>query len=357
MPNSPEKILIVRLAALGDIATTSTLLSRIARDMPNAHVTWVVGKTGAPLVRAFSAVDRVIEVDETKLLRGSLPARVWAILGLWRKLIGQRFSLAVIAHADPRYRWIVPTLSRSRVRMFSGVISGTVSATQDRFVGDETARLLDEPGAVPSQESWEMADVRAAVRSTPLSEAARAATAGARIDVVLVPGGARNVLRDNPLRRWPVERYADVARTLAAEGYRVALVGDRSDDWVRPAFDGIVVVDLIGRLNLTDTLRLMSEARLVLTHDTGPLHFARLVRAPIVALFGPTAPVQMIGNPPDVTVLWGGAHLACRPCYDGRDFPPCARNACMEDISTDQVLRAVRTRLLSARPPAAITTA
>jgi heptosyltransferase-2 len=137
-----------------------------------------------------------------------------------------------------------------------------------------------------------------------------------------------------------VERYAALAAALEDRGYRVAIVGDRNDEWVRPAFASTKVVDVVGRLDLPQTLRLLSDARVVVTHDTGPLHFARLVRARIVALFGPTAPRQMIGNPDGVTVLWGGEHLPCRPCYDGKEFPPCALNLCMSEIPMESVLAA-----------------
>ena len=118
---------------------------------------------------------------------------------------------------------------------------------------------------------------------------------------------------------------------------------------MRPAFKGLPVRDLIGSLELPETLRLLARASLVISHDTGPVHLARLVRAPILALFGPTAPRQMLGDPEGVTVLWGGAALACRPCYDGRDFAACANNLCMQEITVERVLEHANAMLAKTR--------
>lgn len=346
MAESRQKILIVRLAALGDIANTTALLSRIRSECPGAHITWVVGRGGAGLVRMFDGVDRIIEVDERRLLTGNVAGRILELARLWASLVGSGGDLAIIAHADRRYRWLVPMIPRSRVRMFTNAVGGRTNPIPGRFVGDEAARLL-APAAEPAGAfSWPLADVRTAAARVSVP----AEWDVGSIDVVLVPGGARNVLRDSPLRRWPAESYAQVARALIADGNRVAIIGDASDSWARTAFEGLPVVDLIGRSSIEQTLRVLSEARLVITHDTGPLHFARLVRAPTIALFGPTAPRQMVGHPPEVTILWGGEHLACRPCYDGREFAPCRRNLCMEDIAVPAVLDAARARLNAAAP-------
>jgi heptosyltransferase II len=344
----PQEILIVKLAALGDIVTSSTLVTRIRAERPDARITWVTGTAGAAIVRLFAGVDDVIEADEVAILRGTPFRRLKALLSLWRKLAGRRCDLAIVPHADARYRWLVPMVPASRLRKFSPHGSGGPNPIPGRFIGDEAARLLDPPDApVYPSRAWDIADVRERAAMVELPPAVSPMLPAGDY-LVLVPGGARNVLRDNPLRRWPLDRYAEVAQRLSQEGHRVAIVGDGNDAWVSRAFDGIPVIDLVGELGVQQTIRVLAGARLVVTHDTGPLHFARLVRTPVIALFGPTAPRQMIGEPENVTVLWGGATLACRPCYDGRDFAPCRRNLCIEEVTVGQVLDAVAARLESA---------
>ena len=133
-----------------------------------------------------------------------------------------------------------------------------------------------------------------------------------------MPGGAKNVLRESALKRWPVQHYVAVARALLADGLDVALVGNSDDEWVRPHFAGMGVTDLMGGASLPETLDLFANSDLVIAHDTGPMHLARLVGARLIALFGPTSPSNFVLPDDATTVLWGGEHLACRPCYDGK---------------------------------------
>ena len=126
-------------------------------------------------------------------------------------------------------------------------------------------------------------------------------------------------------------------------------VGDEADRHTLPAFARLPVVDKVGKLALVDSLCALRDVDIVVSHDTGPLHFARLVRTPVVGLFGPTDPRSVVGDDDGIEVLWGGANLACRPCYDGRNYARCSDNLCMKDVSVESVLKAVLTRVGSTR--------
>jgi len=344
--NAPEQILVVRLAAIGDVANASALSERIRAERPGAHVTWMCGRVAAPLVTLLG-VDEIIVVDERAILRGGPLARARGLAAVWRRLLGRRFDLVLLLHPDPRYQALVlPLLGTPTHRLDRSF--GRMNPVPGRFLGDEAARLLDGPKSTgPIVGHYPLADVRARLPATsPLPSAA-----GRRI--VLVPGGARNVMRDDPLRRWPVARYADVARSLVAGGDTVVLVGGPDDAWVRPAFAGIPVVDLIGTLSLVETLTVLRDCSAVVVHDTGPLHLARLVRAPMVALFGPTVPRQVMSLDTNTHVLWGGADLACRPCYDGREFAACRNNLCIQEVTVADVIAAIGAAAPAPSPDAA----
>ena len=125
--------------------------------------------------------------------------------------------------------------------------------------------------------------------------------------VVVHPGAA------SPSGRWPPERWAAVARALAADGHEVVVTGSGPEE-CRAA--GAVVAgaglpaaaDLGGRLDLPALADLVRWARLVLCGDTGVSHLATAWGTPSVTLFGPTSP-RLWGPPaagPHV-VLWHGA--------------------------------------------------
>jgi len=282
----------------------------------------------------------MLVVDDS-ILRGSTLVRLRCIAKTWASLLRRpRFDRILLAHFDSRYRLLVPPLQQRAIRALRPARKGSTNPIPGRYLGDEFARLLDaDPVPTgPIERGYFLMDVRP--RLEPGTSAA-ATVAGAGSLVLLVPGGARNLLHEQALRRWPAERYGTLARELRARGYRVGLIGNAQDTWVRPCFDGIEVDDFIGKLPLIETLRLMRDSAVVVSHDTGPLHLARLARAPVVALFGPTIPRQVVGELHDGIALWGGAHLPCRPCYDGLDYARCSSNLCMQDIAVDQVVAAV----------------
>jgi heptosyltransferase II len=334
----PERFLIIKIAALGDVALTSVLLSRIRAERPSAHVTWLCGEAAAPMVRLFP-VDEVLTINEREVLRGSVAQRVPALVALWARLAGRRFDRAFLVHADPRYRVLTMPLAGTPVSMLRhGLIP-----LPGRFQGDEYARLLDrEPSRGPIVERYPYADLRDQLPPAP--------PARERPRVAIVPGGARNVLRDDALRRWPVPSYVALTERLIASAYDVVLIGDERDGALRPHFAHLPCVDRFGT-SLLELLTDLRDADVVVSHDTGPMQFARLVRTPVVGLFGPTNPRHTVGESDDVDALWGGADLACRPCYDGRNYADCANNICIQAVPVDAVLERVRARLATRAAP------
>jgi heptosyltransferase-2 len=327
------RYLIVRLAALGDVVMTSTLLGAIRQRDPDAHITWLCGQRVESLVRLFDDVDDVVVADELALLRGGPRPRMRALAALWRTLARRSFDVTLIGHADARYRLLLLPVRTGRLRSLDHSISANTLPIPGRYYGDENVRLLDDEGSHgPIVGHYDLAEVRA-----HLAETVEVGTVG----VVLAPGGTRNVLRENALRRWPVDRYRALAEQLIAAGHRVTLVGDGADAWVRPHFTGLVVRDEIGAHEIPGTLRVLNAADLVIVHDTGVLHLARLVRAPVIGLFGPTIPQNFLLQGSDAIALWGGAGLACRPCYNGREYAACTNNLCIQEVTVADVMHHV----------------
>jgi heptosyltransferase-2 len=321
-------LLIVRIGAIGDVVMALGAVEAARALEPGTRVTWLCGELVRPLLEQVGTVDEIVTVDDRALLTGTARDRTREITRVWRALAGRRFDLVVTAHADPRYGILtapVRTRTRRSLRSF-GARRGPIPG---RYEGDEYARLVhgvDGPDAEPARLPH--------VRFPP----AEHLLARDGPTVMLAPGGAKNVLRDDGLRRWPLESYARVAAELAARELRVVISGGRGDEWVRPAFAGVPVVDLVGRTNLVELAATIQASDLLVTHDSGPMHLAFLARTPVVALFGPTRPSERLPHGAAVRALWGGEHLACRPCYDGRDYAPCPNNVCIQSISPDDVV-------------------
>lgn len=328
------RILIVKLHAIGDVVMALPMVTALRKRWPRARITWLSGETVAPLVRLLGDVE-VIAINDAKLFHGSPAERISQIARAWKMLLGRRFDLILTAYADPRYRLL--TLSaRGKERRKTNRGEGRWWAVAGRYQADEYVRLatnIDGPDAACGE---------LPVFRPPLSERVRALIHGTAEGLIaMAPGGAKNALVDSPLRRWPLESYRLLAERLLARGFRVAITGAVSDDWVRSGFEAMPVIDLIGRTPLVDLLALYAASRGVVTHDSGSFHIAMLADAPTVVLFGPTMPSHFVPRGRRVKVLWGGKALACRPCFDGKLYAPCARNVCLEQISVDLVMDAL----------------
>jgi ADP-heptose:LPS heptosyltransferase len=123
--------------------------------------------------------------------------------------------------------------------------------------------------------------------------------------VVVHPGAA------HAARRWPAERFAEVASWATARGFTAVVTGTDAErglarDVAMAAGLGDDAV-LAGPLSLVELAALVASARMVVSGDTGVSHLATAYRTPSVTLFGPTPP-QLWGPPPDRrhVAVWNG---------------------------------------------------
>jgi heptosyltransferase-2 len=309
---------------------------------PGTRITWLCGATVAPLLHCVAGIDELVVVDDVALLAGNPAQKAQAVMSGWSALRGQRFDLVITAHSDPRYRMLAARV-RASERRWLGKRGGRGGLVPGRYYGDEYVRLvtgIDDGNA----QRFPPPPLHVALDA---GVAQRIAAFEGRPLIALAPGGARNPARDNPLRRWPLERYVALARELVANGRTVLLTGGTDDAWVRGAFAGIDVMDLVGATTLPGLVALYARCAVVVTHDSGPLHLARLADAAVIGLFGPTAPAMLLRENARAIALWPGAALPCAPCYDGVNFAACSDNRCLQLIAPEAV--AARVDALLAR--------
>jgi ADP-heptose:LPS heptosyltransferase len=327
------KVLIIKINSVGDAVMALPMLETIRALDENAKITWVCGTPVAPLLKAFSSIDELITVDESKLCgaSGSLPA-VFEVVKVCARLAGRSYDLVVTGHRDSRYRLLSCTVRAAERRRWSWgwPVPG-------RYHADECVRLItgaDGPDTKPAG----LPTLR-----LPLSQSLQAALRATRAPLLaLAPGGARNALRDQPLKRWPLQSYVELSKRAVELGWSVVITGALSDKWISSAFRELSVVDLIGRTSIVDLVAVYNRCNAILTHDSGPMHLAALAGAPLVALFGPTDPAWFAPRGNYTKVLWGGSDLVCRPCYNGRSYARCVDNRCMQNISVEMVVEALK---------------
>ena len=329
------RVLILKLGAIGDAIMAVPAAYQL--HAAGYSVDWVCGPAVLPVFQLYPWIHPLV-ADEQHLLRGSTVQRMREMARLWQSLrrvsAGEPYALIATLYYDRRYRLLTLPIRAGR-RLQLSAHDRALRLLPGRHHTDEFARiLLSRPDQASPQLLPPIPLPQQALPNSPLPPS--------RLPrIVLVPAGARNLLADDALRRWPAENYVRLAAMLLARNLEVVLVGGPGDEWVQPLFASFPVTDTIGRLPLPETLALLDSAEVTVTHDTGPLHLAGITRTGIVALFGPTNPREKLPQRPGAVALWGGEGFSCRPCYDGRTFAPCPANDCLRQLTPEHVFEEV----------------
>jgi heptosyltransferase-2 len=331
-----QRALIVKFGAIGDVIMALPA-ARVLHDA-GIEIDWVAGRAVRPLLECYSWI-HVLPVNDQFLLRGTIGEKVLSILDLWRSIAVKRYDLCATLYYDERYKVLtLPVRAPKRVRLSH--VDRQRMLVPGRHHSDEYARIIlqsmgrGEDGYAPTSLAPCKPDIGVGCLY-PRS--------GSRRRVALAPGGARNMMRDDFLRRWPLENYVRLAESLLNEGFEVLLVGGTEDAWIESAFADLSINSLVGKLSLPELVSFFDETDIVVTHDTGPLHLAGISNAGLVGIFGPTNPWEKLPRRNGTIALWGGEGFACRPCYDGKDFAPCRHNGCLREITPEVVLQEVMT--------------
>lgn len=148
-------------------------------------------------------------------------------------------------------------------------------------------------------------------------------------------------------RRWPQRHFSALVHMLEQRWPRslILLTGSPSEvsyvGEVHRAANATRALNFAGEIRFQELPALYRLADLMVTNDSGPAHFAAVTQLKTVVLFGPETPLLYSPlNPLSVAV---SAHLACSPCVSAGNHrkTACRDNVCMQQISVEEVFRAV----------------
>jgi ADP-heptose:LPS heptosyltransferase len=275
----PAVLLAYRALGLGDFLTGVPALRALRAAFPDHRLVLAAPAAIAPLAQLSAAVDELAEVRPLQPLPRTLHGADVAV-----NLHGKGpQSHRVLRAAHPR-------------RLIAFAADGHPGPTHSDEEHEVTrwCRLLAESG-IP-------ADPKALDLPRP-PWPPPAGTAGA---TVIHPGAA------SAARRWPADRWAQVARAERALGHRVVLTGSPQE---RPVAERVAELAglppgavLAGGTDLRLLAAIVASAERVLSADTGIAHLATAFGTPSVTLFGPTPPA-LWGPPahrPQHKALWAG---------------------------------------------------
>ena len=174
------------------------------------------------------------------------------------------------------------------------------------------------------------------------------------------PGGAPLVAlhpgASKAPRAWHADRFALLGRRLVerARASIVLLGGPEDRDLLRAVAAGVPArsrVDLPDGLSIQEMAGVLERSALFVGNDSGPMHLAAALGAPVVAIFGPGSPRRTSPVPREGGLEVIGGDYPCSPCRQDffRECPssPAGKPFCLEEITVDEVeaaaLRLLRT--------------
>ncbi len=323
------RILVIKLSSLGDLANALPAV-RVLKERTGAALDWAVQPEYAALLACCPDVDRMMVFPRRNFLRGLFPflralrrERYDAIVDLQGLL--KSALVARLARGGRRYG---PAWAREGAHWFYDAQPPRRPGPRGHAV-DECldVAVLAAPGAGPAP--------------APLLEFPEAKSDGSPGPHVAFVPFSRWATKN-----WPLDKFAELGRRLAAEmGCQIRILGGPEDeaqgeDLARQI--GGAARNLCGKTDLPGLCALLKSMDLLVTVDSGPMHWADALGVPLVAVFGATDPART-GPYRQQDRVVAVAGLECRPCH----ARTCTRGdlACLRTLDVEPVLKAALARL------------
>jgi len=329
---NPDKILIIKPSAWGDIVHTLPFLAAVNTRYPDAEIHWVVAKglhsflEGHPLITKMWIMDK----DGWRNF-GRLPQSIAEINAFRKGLKKEDFDLSIdlsgllrsgliTLAAGAKYRLGFSDSDEGSPFFYTHKIEGGQQIHAiDRYL--KLAQLLDCDISKIQYPFAELPDISKLTDSLPKEFCIMAPSAGKEAN------------------RWPASRFGELAAKLPLPSLVIAGPNDKEIAKEVVQESNGKAINLAGKTNLKELVSLIARSHYFICNDTGPMHIAAALNIHVFALFGPANPTRTGPYGSNHTII--RKDLECSPCYARK---PCKTNnwRCMTDITVDNVLSIIR---------------
>ena len=337
------KILFLQLKRIGDLILTTPAVAALREGFPDAQLTIAVSNECADLLSAIPDVDRTL-----------IARRTPRDLALLFSITASRFDWCIDFTGNDRAAFLA-LLSRARRRVVSYRVREQSKMRARAYTDFVRVRMRDvhtvdynlallEPLGIQTPGS-RAPDLQLPQVVREEAEALRRDWKITRPYVILHPGSARRE------KLWEPGRWAEVISHFGRnKDIDLVLTSGPSPDEQRhvAAVKNKLqqqIIDLSGKTNLLALAALVSQARLLVTVDSAPMHLAAATRTPQVVLFGPTNPFHWRPRESTALILQG------KSATPVTEFSLAQPRFVMSEISTEAVISAMDS-LLSLRAAA-----
>ena len=327
-----ERVLVIKLAAAGDVLRATAVLPPLKRTYSSSHVTWVADASAVPLVAGNPLVDRAMPMGFES----------------WLVLSQERFDLAICLDKEPRAGALLASVQADRKLGFRLSGWGTIEALNegaryDLLLGLSNRMKFHENEKTYPEIFCDIAELQydgdPYTLTLPDSSIVAARTfveeLGAAQPLVGLNVGAGGIFAN---KAWTPKNYAGLAGLVTDElGGRAVVLGgpdDRERVLETLKLAAGKVVDG-GVHELLDFCALVGSMDALVTGDTMAMHIAIALGVPVVVILGPTVPQEIALYGPGRKIV---TPIDCAPCYRRScDVAP----SCMDAVDVRTVFEAL----------------
>lgn len=331
-----KKALIVAPSWIGDTIMAQPLFSRLHAQHPGLQLDALAPRWVAPVLQRM---DDITEVIDNPFGHGQLSLKARWQLG--RSLAARGYD-AVYVLPNSLKSALIPWLAGIPARI--GFLGESRYGLLNRWhrldkqalplMVERFAQLAQAPGT-PLRRPVAYPVLRSTAEDQAKTLNALGFTRPEKV-VAFCPGAEYG-----PAKRWPAAHFAELARSLAAEGCAIWLFGSPKDHAVAEEISQLapgLCRNLCGTTSLAQAVDLLALADLVVCNDSGLMHVAAAVDRPIVAIYGSSSPgfTPPLSDRADILSL----KLDCSPCF--KRECPLVHLDCLNRLTPAQVLSACR---------------
>lgn len=297
-----DKLLIVRLSAMGDVIHTLPAAAVLRQAFPHATIGWIIEERWAELLCTLRyprsgkrspqrpLADRVHTVN-TALWRKSLfSPNVWQQMAVGlSELRGVGYQAAIDFQGAVRTALLARWSGATTIFGDAQPRENAASMWYTRQIQCQGVHVIEQ--AISLSRALGQAQAPTPQPEFPIDpdaeEKIRSFIGDGPDFAILNPGAGWGA------KQWPAERYGAVAKELAKRGLRPLVnFGPGEDELARTVEETSAGAAVRISCSIAELISLTRRARLFIGGDTGPMHLAAALRIPVVAIFGPTNPAR-----------------------------------------------------------------
>jgi ADP-heptose:LPS heptosyltransferase len=344
-PRLGKKFLVIRMSSIGDIVLTTPVIRCLKKQVPHAEVHFLVKDAFRSVVEHNPYIDKLhVLAHSWELMIHELKLEEYDyIIDLHHNVKTLRIKKALGVKAFSFYKlniqkWIYTNFKYNLLPKLH--IVDRYLKTVESFGVRNDGQGLDY--FITEKEETKKSDIPASHHAGYIA---------------IVIGAAHGT------KQYPVHKLKELCSQLQ---HPVILLGGKEDAAKGneiAGMDPIKIYNACGKFSLNESADLVKKAKLVVTNDTGLMHIAAAYKKPIISIWGNTVPefgmypyygdnrsgqtvfnAGLASNPSfeilEVKKLW------CRPCSKiGHDKCPKGHFKCMNNISAEEVLMAIRRKM------------